>query len=56
MRKRPKYTMRCKACFKTVGFSPHNFADKMFYCSEGCLETGNKRERKYMEMKKNEVR
>ena len=36
--KRMKYRMRCKQCWKIVGISHHNFEDKVFFCSEECME------------------
>lgn len=37
MRRKAFYTLRCKQCWTNTGYSRHNFADKLFFCSEACM-------------------
>ena len=46
---RPKYVypIHCKTCFKKLGVSPHNFADKQVFCDKECYIKGDKRREQY---------
>ena len=37
MRRKAFYTLRCKQCWTNTGYSRHNFADKLLFCSEACM-------------------
>lgn len=45
------YPLHCKNCFKKLGTSPHNFADKMIYCDANCFVAHRRRTKKMMEEK-----
>lgn len=46
--------MYCVNCFKKIGTSPHNFADKMLYCQPECFASHRNRTNKLLEENKNE--
>ena len=45
------YPLHCKNCFKKLGTSPHNFADKMIYCDSHCYVSHRRRIKGIMEEK-----
>ena len=41
------YPIYCQTCFKKLGVSPHNFADKVTFCDKECYAKSDKNTKKY---------
>jgi len=46
-RKKNLHILFCITCHTKLGVSPHNFADKMIFCSKECYIKGDELREKY---------
>jgi len=53
-RKTYLYPLHCQNCFKKLGTSPHNFANKMVYCEPHCFVAHRRRTKQIMEENTND--